>query len=137
MQTPTLPARFNMIFLQTMLAVILITTILIAGCISQTATSPAPAQQTSKAVISISEIIKNPSAYNKTDVLVRGKIVSECGSGCWFMLSDGMVSSILTCRKITLPSPVAGITVALRHCLCIAGMSPCCQNITTDGRNYP
>ncbi len=40
-------------------------------------------------IIKIQDIIKNEPAYNGKMVVVEGKIVDECGSGCWFIVDDG------------------------------------------------
>ena len=37
----------------------------------------------------ISDIFAQPGSYKGKDVIVEGKIVAECPSGCWFTLSDG------------------------------------------------
>mgnify|MGYP000867891865 CR=1 FL=1 len=37
----------------------------------------------------IGDILNNPESYHGTTVLVSGKVVNECGSGCWFFLDDG------------------------------------------------
>jgi hypothetical protein len=60
--------------------------------------APVPAANTSAAaapgspsnqVTKISDILANPKVYGGRVVTVSGKIVSECGSGCWFTLQDG------------------------------------------------
>ncbi|HMA05893.1 MAG TPA: hypothetical protein VKO45_08205 [Methanomicrobiales archaeon] len=44
---------------------------------------------TGKKITSIGSIIENPTAYENRTVTISGKIVLECGSGCWFNLDDG------------------------------------------------
>ena len=39
--------------------------------------------------VKIQEIIKNESAFDGKYVVIEGKISSECGSGCWFIVDDG------------------------------------------------
>jgi hypothetical protein len=39
--------------------------------------------------VRVADILNNPKVYNGKKVIVEGKIVSECGSGCWFTLKDG------------------------------------------------
>ena len=71
------------------LALILAGTVVIAGCTSQ---QPAPVSGNPIGLttnVKTGEILKNPAAFNGTTVIVQGKITSECGSGCWFMLDDG------------------------------------------------
>jgi hypothetical protein len=65
------------------LAIFLIT----AGC-----TSPAKEEVSggnSITTIKIGDILENPGSYNGTTVLINGKVVNECGSGCWFFVDDG------------------------------------------------
>jgi uncharacterized protein YdeI (BOF family) len=37
----------------------------------------------------IQDIIKNEPAFDGKYVVIEGKIDSECGSGCWFIVDDG------------------------------------------------
>ena len=45
-----------------------------------------------KNVTSIKDIIKNTPAYNGKDVVIQGKIQTECPAGCWFIVDDGVAS---------------------------------------------
>jgi hypothetical protein len=67
-----------------LLAGLLLSAILIAGCATQS--SPAPAVSPG---VTNGAIIKDPSAYEGRDLVLKGKIATECGSGCWFLLDDG------------------------------------------------
>jgi len=40
-------------------------------------------------ITKIQDIIKNESFYEGKDVVLEGKIETECASGCWFILNDG------------------------------------------------
>jgi uncharacterized protein YdeI (BOF family) len=42
--------------------------------------------------IKIQEIVKDEGAYDGKNVVVEGKIETECASGCWFILNDGSAS---------------------------------------------
>lgn len=57
--------------------------------IVQAADEPAELKGT---VTKIQEIIKNEPAYDGKTAIVEGKIVTECGSGCWFIVDDGTAS---------------------------------------------
>jgi len=59
-------------------------TIISAGCLSQTAENTGTGTP-----VKIGDILENPGTYNGTTVVVSGKIVNECPSGCWFFLDDG------------------------------------------------
>ncbi len=48
----------------------------------------APAKLSNETV-KIQDIVGNESAYIGKDVLVGGKIETECPMGCWFILDDG------------------------------------------------
>lgn len=52
------------------------------------ATNPV-AQSNSPSLVKISDILQNYKTYDGKMVIVQGKIVSECGSGCWFTLKEG------------------------------------------------
>ena len=34
-------------------------------------------------------ILSNPGAYTNQPIVVKGRIVTECPTGCWFELKDG------------------------------------------------
>jgi RNase P/RNase MRP subunit p29 len=41
------------------------------------------------AVTSLRDILLKPEKYDGKTVVVKGKILNECPSGCWFDLKDG------------------------------------------------
>jgi hypothetical protein len=41
---------------------------------------------------SIKDIIQNTAAYDGKEVVVAGKIQTECPAGCWFIVDDGSAS---------------------------------------------
>ena len=43
-------------------------------------------------VMKIQDIIKNEPAYDGKNVVIEGKIETECPSGCWFILNDKSAS---------------------------------------------
>ena len=43
---------------------------------------------TESKVVSVKDIYTNPNEYLNQTVRLEGKIVRECGSGCWFFLED-------------------------------------------------
>jgi len=55
---------------------------------SVTETSQIPNEEGLK-IIKIGDILAKPGSYKGQEVMVEGKIISECGSGCWFTLDDG------------------------------------------------
>lgn len=56
---------------------------------SQPPKQGAPKQEESIKIIKIGDILGKPDVYEGEAVVVKGKIISECGSGCWFTLNDG------------------------------------------------
>jgi hypothetical protein len=60
---------------------------------SSTTTSPAapnsPAAKAETDLVKISDLLGNPKNYDGKTITVQGKIISECGSGCWFTLQEG------------------------------------------------
>ena len=54
----------------------------------ETETPQAPGEESPK-ILKIGDILESPESYGGQAVIVEGKIVSECPSGCWFTLNDG------------------------------------------------
>jgi len=50
---------------------------------------PQAPEEESPKILKIGDILEKPESYEGQAVIVEGKIVSECGSGCWFTLDDG------------------------------------------------
>ncbi|MCX6008685.1 MAG: hypothetical protein NTW48_01345 [Chloroflexi bacterium] len=55
---------------------------------SETGTPQVPEEKGPK-IVKIDEVLGEPESYEGQAVVVEGKIVSECGAGCWFTLNDG------------------------------------------------
>lgn len=111
----------------------------IAGCTSQAPATTTATQKTSQ-VVSIGEITRNPAAYNKTDVLVQGKITGECGSGCWFMLDDGtgLIYVDLSQNNFAIPQ-LQGSTISVEGTVYAAGgdITLFAKTVKTGSRTYP
>lgn len=58
--------------------------------------------------ITVSELNKNSAALIGKEVVMEGKIVQECGSGCWFNLQDstGIVYVDLAPNNMVIPQKV-------------------------------
>jgi hypothetical protein len=52
-------------------------------------TSSPSVARTENEITKISDILGNPKTYGGKIVTVKGKITSECPSGCWFTLQEG------------------------------------------------
>ena len=140
MQSDSANIPFIRAYLPLLLACMLIATILISGCTSQ----PAPVGTTSAPVlpgsVSVGEIVKLPLAFEGKEVVVKGKIASECGSGCWFMLDDGtgIIYVDLAPNNFAIPQ-LQGSTVVVKGVIHVAKGDPTlyATNITTGSRSYP
>ena len=55
---------------------------------SGTEISQTPKEEGPK-IVRIGDILSNPSEFKDQEVIVEGKIITECPSGCWFTLDDG------------------------------------------------
>lgn len=90
--------------------------------------------------VSVGEIVKLPQAYEGKEVVVKGKIASECGSGCWFMLDDGtgIIYVDLAPNNFAIPQ-LQGSTVMVKGVIHVAkgDRTLYATNITTDSRAYP
>lgn len=45
-------------------------------------------QQLQGSVVKIQDIVKDAGAFVGKEVIVEGRIETECASGCWFILND-------------------------------------------------
>lgn len=60
-----------------------------ANTISALSVSAATVRTDREELTSISDILQNADEYDGKEVIVQGRIVNECGSGCWFTLREG------------------------------------------------
>lgn len=49
-------------------------------------------------IVQIGAILENPDTYVGQNVTFNGTITSQCGSGCWFILSDDSGDMYVTLR---------------------------------------
>lgn len=111
----------------------------VSGCTSATGDGAATAKTPANGV-SIGDIVKNPAAYNGTTVIVQGKITSECGSGCWFMVDDGTGTLYVDLAPNNFAIPqLQGSTVMIEGSIVIANGDPTLNaiKVVTDTRTYP
>ena len=69
--------------------IILIALVAISMQVVQAAQEPA---ELKGEVVRIQDIVKDEPAYDGKNVVVEGKIETECASGCWFILNDASAS---------------------------------------------
>jgi hypothetical protein len=121
--------RFHIVFM----SVLLIGVIIAAGCVG----SSAPV---SGATAPIAKILENPAEYQGKSVQVSGKIVTECGSGCWFILSDGSGSIYvdLLAHNFAIPQlPGSMVTVEGRIVVQDGEPTLSATRVTAGSRTYP
>ena len=140
MQSDSFRVLFVRSYLPLLLAGMLIATILITGCTSQPISGETTSTPALPGSVSVGEIVKLPFAYDGKVVVVKGKIASECGSGCWFMLDDGtgIIYVDLAPNNFAIPQ-LQGSTVTVKGVIHVSKGDPTlyATNITTDSRSYP
>jgi hypothetical protein len=58
-----------------------------------------------RAITSAKDILLKPEKYNGKTVVLKGKILNECPSGCWFDLKDGGAVLYVTIKPSGLAIP--------------------------------
>ena len=77
-----------------------------------TATTTMPASEEEApavpSVVKIATITDSAAGYSGKDVILEGKIVNECGAGCWFNLQDdtGIIYVDLAPNNLYIPQKV-------------------------------
>jgi len=120
-----------------LLACILAGVLITAGC-----TSASTGERTgtnSFSTVKIGDILENPALYNSTTVLVSGKVVNECGAGCWFFLDDGSgtIYVDLLPNNFAIP-PMVGSKVTVEGTVLVEGsdISILGSSVITDLKVY-
>jgi uncharacterized protein YdeI (BOF family) len=89
--------------------------------------------------VKIGDILENPALYNSTTVLVSGKVVNECGAGCWFFLDDGSgtIYVDLLPNNFAIP-PMVGSKVTVEGTVLVEGsdISILGSSVITDLKVY-
>ncbi|HWQ63791.1 MAG TPA: hypothetical protein VN429_05200 [Methanospirillum sp.] len=117
--------------------VLIIIAISVVGCFAdqsgnQTAVAPEK--------VSISNLLSSADKYTEKPVSVEGKITSQCGSGCWFIMSDdnGDLYVNLKPNNFVIPPAmgkkvtVIGNVIIKDNDLALVGSS-----VSLDGKTYP
>ena len=128
--------RENVVSWKTLLlAGLLLSGILITGCTTQS--SPVPAVSPG---VTNGAIIKDPSAYAGRDLVLKGKIATECGSGCWFLLDDGTGQLYVDLAENNFAIPqLHGTTVVVKGVIRVENGDPklFATNVTAGDRSWP
>ncbi len=101
----------------TLLALFITSVSIVSGCSSKSSygkDNTGSGDGATLAAITVADILKQPDMYSNQTVQVKGKIVSECGSGCWFFLKDdtGQIYVDLAPSNLAIPQKVgSNVTV--------------------------
>ena len=68
-----------------LLGVLLIILVSIAGCFAE---QREESDNLTPIKVTVADILSTPDKYSSVNLSIDGKISSQCGSGCWFILSD-------------------------------------------------
>jgi uncharacterized protein YdeI (BOF family) len=134
MRASQLKLKWRLPFLMTILTISM--AVLSAGCLANQGEKTISRNDT----VQIGAILENPAAYNGTTVLISGKVVNQCGSGCWFFLDDGTGTLYvdLLPNNFAIP-PMAGSKVTVEGTIHLQGRLPYMvgRNVITDLKAYP
>ncbi len=117
-----------------LLAGLLLSAILITGCTTQSSVPAVSPGVTNGA------ILKDPSSYEGRDLVLKGKIAIECGSGCWFLLDDGTGQLYVDLAKNNFAIPqLQGTTVVVKGVIRVENGDPklFATNVTAGDRSWP
>lgn len=103
--------------------------ILVAACIAEK--NPVP--------VTVANILEDPTIYANQSVELKGSITSQCGSGCWFIMSDttGEMYVTLSPNNFVIP-PAMGKEVTVNGTLAIEGTDVALvgSQVLLDGKTY-
>ena len=114
---------------------LLLSAILLTGCTTQS-----PPAQTLTSGVTNGAIINDPAAYEGRDLVLKGKIATECGSGCWFLLDDGTGQLYVDLAENNFAIPqLVGSGVVVKGGVRVENGDPrlYATNVSTDSRTYP
>ena len=85
--------------------IVLIMLIIIANGCGSSSKPPEEEGPKGPKIVKIIDILSKPDTYKNQTVLVEGKIVIQCSSGCWFKLKDdtGVVYVDLAPSNLVIP----------------------------------
>jgi uncharacterized protein YdeI (BOF family) len=118
-----------------LLAGLILSAILITGCTTQSSSALVVSPGVTNGAI-----IKDPAAYEGRELVLKGKIATECGSGCWFLLDDGTGQLYVDLDENNFAIPqLQGSTVFMKGVVRVENGDPkfFATNVTVGGRSYP
>ncbi|PWR70919.1 hypothetical protein DK846_13095 [Methanospirillum lacunae] len=117
--------------------IIIVITICITGCLADQSENQTPVAPEK---VTISDLLNSADKFADKPVMVEGKISSQCGSGCWFIMSDdnGDLYVNLKPNNFVIPPAmgkkvtVIGNVIIKDNDLALVGSS-----VNLDGKTYP
>lgn len=113
---------------------------LISACIATESDGSSVSNSTTPRSITLGELLENPSEYTDQVFEITGKITSQCGSGCWFIISDesGDLFVDLKPKDFVIP-PSMGKEVTVTGIIKVKGsdVSWIGDSVTINGKTYP
>jgi len=117
--------------------VLIIIAICISGCFAQQPENQTPVAPEK---VTISNLLNSADKFTDKPVSVEGKITSQCGSGCWLIMSDsnGDLYVNLKPNNFVIP-PAMGkkVTVVGKVVVKDNDMALIGSSVNLDGKNYP
>lgn len=129
-------SRINVRYTQALvLAGLILSAIVITGCTTQSSSALVVSPGVTNGAI-----IKDPAAYEGRELVLKGKIAAECGSGCWFLLDDGTGQLYVDLAENNFAIPqLQGSDVVMKGVIRVENGDPklFATNVTVGGRSYP
>ncbi|HWQ67166.1 MAG TPA: hypothetical protein VN372_09880 [Methanospirillum sp.] len=112
---------------------------MVTACIAQeTTSSPLIPVQIQK--VTVAQILEDPLAFENVPVELTGKITSQCGSGCWFIMSDDTGDLYVNIRpnNFVIP-PATGKEVTTQGNITVKDNDVALigSSVLLDGKTYP
>jgi len=118
-----------------LMAGLLLLAAFISGC-----TAPSSSAPSLSPGVTNGAIIKDPASYAGKDLVLKGKIAIECGSGCWFLLDDGTGQLYVDLAENNFAIPqLQGSTVVVKGVIRVENGDPkfFATNVTAGDRSWP
>ena len=127
--------KANYLFISLIVAFTLIT-----ACIATESKNLSESNNTTPQSVTIGDLLENAPAYENRTIEVSGEITSQCGSGCWFILSgeSGDLYVNLKPNNFVIP-PEMGKDATVTGILMIkdSDASLIGSVVQVDGKTYP
>ncbi len=117
------------------LATLLLSAALLAGCTAQPSAVPSATPGVTNGAI-----IQDPASFEGKELVLSGKIATECGSGCWFLLDDGTGQIYVDLAENNFAIPqLQGSTATVKGIIRVENGDPklFATNVTAGGQTYP